>query len=420
VSFRLAIWLCLAAAAARAAPPIPAEEFRQRRQGLLAALPGALIVLEGASEAETGDLRTGFLQEPNFYYLTGWKEPGAFLLLSPTAEYFFLPPRNEKRERYTGRKAAPGDPNLETATGFAAVESTEQWKARFRELCQKHPKVYLLEEKRLKEAVRDIAPGVEFHDLTLPLARLRMVKSEREIALLQESTDITVESHLAGWRRLMPGIAEYQLAATMIGQYLDKGCERQAYPAIVASGPKALILHYGENKRRIDRGELVLFDVGAECSGYAADLSRTVPAGGKFTPRQRELYEILLGAQSAAIAAAKPGMKLRGSSENSLEQLVKDYLDKHRKGPGGNPLGKYFTHGLGHHVGLQVHDATDPSLPLAAGMVVTIEPGLYIPEENIGIRIEDMVLITANGARIMSAALPREVREIERYFARAH
>ena len=418
--FRLAIWLCLAAATARSAPPIPLEEYRQRRQALRNALPDGLILLEGAGESETGDLRTGFLQEPNFYYLTGWREPGALLILNPSAEYFFLPPRNEKRERYTGRKAAPGDPNLESITGFSGVESSEQWREKLRELAQRTPKLFLLPEEALKKVVREVAPNAEQNDLTLPLARLLMVKSEREIALLQESADATVGAHLAAWRRLKPGIFEYQLAAAMAGFYLDRGCERHAYPAIVASGPKALILHYGENKRRIDRGELALMDVGAECSGYAADLTRTVPAAGKFTPRQRELYEVLLGAQSAAIASAKPGMMLRGSAENSLEQLVKNYLDKHGKGPNGDPLSKYFTHGLGHHVGLQVHDAADPSLPLAAGMVVTIEPGLYIPEENIGLRIEDMVLITGNGARLMSASLPREVREIERFFARTN
>jgi Xaa-Pro aminopeptidase len=155
-------------------------------------------------------------------------------------------------------------------------------------------------------------------------------------------------------------------------------------------------------------------DVGAECSAYAADITRTAPANGKFNARQKELYEIVLGAQNAAIAAAKPGMMLRGEAANSLERIVKNYLNEHGKDRNGGPLGKYLTHGLGHHVGLEVHDATDPALALEAGNVVTIEPGLYLPDEGIGIRIEDMILITPAGAEVMTRELPRDPGEIER------
>jgi Xaa-Pro aminopeptidase len=139
---------------------------------------------------------------------------------------------------------------------------------------------------------------------------------------------------------------------------------------------------------------------------------------GKFTPRQRELYEIVLGAQKAAIAALKPGMTISRTGPNSIHTIAFDYINTHGKDRNGAALGKYFTHGTSHHVGLDVHDANDPSQPLAAGMVITVEPGIYIPEEGIGIRIEDVVLITENGAKVMSAALPREPDEIERVFAK--
>jgi Xaa-Pro aminopeptidase len=153
--------------------------------------------------------------------------------------------------------------------------------------------------------------------------------------------------------------------------------------------------------------------VGAECSDYATDVTRTVPAGGKFTARQREIYEIVLGAQKAAIAAIKPGIRLLGEAP-SLNQIAMDYINSHGSDLHGQPLGKYFVHGLGHFVGLDVHDAGDSKAPLKAGMVITIEPGIYIPEENIGIRIEDTLVVTDKGAKNLSAALPREIADIEK------
>jgi Xaa-Pro aminopeptidase len=199
----------------------------------------------------------------------------------------------------------------------------------------------------------------------------------------------------------------------MTNAYFERGCERSAYPPIVGSGPNSVILHYASNHRRVDAGETVVADVGAECSDYATDVTRTVPAGGKFTPRQRELYEVVLGAQKAAIAAIKPGMRLRAEGP-SLHQIAYDYINTHGKDLHGQPLGKYFVHGLGHYVGLDVHDPGDPAAPLKAGTIITIEPGIYIPEENLGIRIEDTVLVTADGSKVLSAALPREIADIEK------
>jgi Xaa-Pro aminopeptidase len=246
------------------------------------------------------------------------------------------------------------------------------------------------------------------------IARLRMVKSGAELARIQRSVDATIAAHQAAWRRVKPGLYEYQVATTMGAAFLEMGCERHAYMPIVASGPMSISLHYSANKRRMNAGELLLMDVGAECSDYAADITRTVPVDGRFTARQREIYNIVLGAQKAAIAAAKPGMKLLGLGEDSLNGIARKYVDSHGKDRHGESLGKYYLHSLGHHVGLEVHDATDPELTLQPGMVITIEPGIYIAEESIGIRIEDMVLITADGARVLSAALPREAGEIEK------
>ena len=166
----------------------------------------------------------------------------------------------------------------------------------------------------------------------------------------------------------------------------------------------------------MDQGELLLIDAAAECGNYASDITRTVPVSGKFTPRQREIYEIVLGAQKAAIAAIKPGVRVSGETD-SLNKIARDYIDSHGKDLHGEKLGKYFTHGLGHPVGLDVHDPAVNST-LKAGMVITIEPGIYIPEENIGVRIEDVVLVTETGAKVLSGKLPREVDEIEKALAK--
>jgi Xaa-Pro aminopeptidase len=175
----------------------------------------------------------------------------------------------------------------------------------------------------------------------------------------------------------------------------------------------------------MDAGDVTVMDVGAECDHYASDITRTVPVSGKFTPRQREIYDVVLGAQRAAIAAVKPGMTFgrtasNNSNADSLYKIAYDYINTHGKDLHGQPLGQYFTHGLSHHVGLDVHDAFDASEPfgaLKAGMVITIEPGVYIPEENIGVRIEDTILVTETGAKVLSGALPTDPDEIERALA---
>jgi Xaa-Pro aminopeptidase len=257
-------------------------------------------------------------------------------------------------------------------------------------------------------------PLREFADVETVVARLRMTKSEAELTLIRRSIDATMAAHRAAWERMAPGLHEYQIAATMSAVYFDAGCARHAYGPIVGSGPNSVILHYDRNSRRFDAGELVLMDVGAECDRYAADITRTVPASERFSERQREIYRIVLGAQEAVIAAVKPGMSLGKSGSNSLYRVAVDYIDSHGTDQNGDSLSKYFTHGIGHHIGLDVHDAADPSVALAPGMVITVEPGVYIPEENIGIRIEDMVLVTEDGAEVLTSDLPKGIQEIEK------
>lgn len=400
---------------ALAAIAVSQDEFKERRAKLRAAAPNAVIVLLGSTDQDS-EPRRPYIQDPNFLYFTGWSEPGAVVIITPEDETLFLPPRNERKERYEGRRAAPGDEGLQRRTGFAAVRSTDIWEVELRRHSEAGLPVYTAKSSRKLPLVETALPGVKLHDITPEASRLRMTKSAREIALLQQSIDASVEMHLAAWRRIRSGLSESQIEGTMFAAMKERGCERMAYQPIIGSGPNGTILHYSANHRRMDRGELLLIDVGAECSGYASDLTRTIPVSGKFSPRQRELYEIVLGAQKAAIAAVKPGSTL--GPQGTLTNVARDYMNAHGKDLKGEPLGKYFTHGIGHHVGLEVHDAWLPEEPLAPGMVVTIEPGLYIPDEGIGIRVEDMVLVTAEGGKLLSGKLPREVKDIERWLAR--
>ena len=232
-----------------------------------------------------------------------------------------------------------------------------------------------------------------------------MKKSPAEITAIQRATDVTILAQLAAWKKLQPGAYEYQAGAAFVGSLMEQGCERVAYAPIVGSGPNSTVLHYNSSSRRMDRGEVVVLDAAAECAGYTSDITRTVPVGGTFSARQKEIYAVVLGAQNAAMAAAKPGVSM-----TELNKIAKKYMDDH----GG--FGKYFIHGLGHPVGLDVHDLGD-SGPLESGDVVTIEPGIYIAEEGIGVRIEDVILITENGFKLLSAALPREIADVERAMA---
>jgi Xaa-Pro aminopeptidase len=388
---------------------IPRDEYRSRRANLRKSLDGVMVLI---GNKESDDLRQDYLQETNFLYLTGWSQPDCVLMLTRDEEILFLPARDPHVETFFGRRVAPDDADASQQTGVDKVLPLSAIETTFTRLAGSGDKVYTLPGQIETQKLAALAPLHQNVSAVRPIARLRMVKSPAEIELLTKAADATVAAHRAAWKMIQAGEYEYQVAATMTGTYHALGCEGNAYSPIVGSGPNSIILHYSANRRRMDSGEVLLMDVGAECSDYAMDVTRTVPVNGKFTARQKEIYEVVLGAQKAAIAAIKPGVKLRG--EKSLNQIAMDYINTHGKDLHGNPLGRYFVHGLSHHVGLDVHDPSDNDVPLKAGMVITIEPGIYIPEENIGVRIEDTVLVTENGSRNLSGALPREVAEIEK------
>jgi Xaa-Pro aminopeptidase len=407
----LAVAVCVSSLAAEA----PREEYRARREAARKSLGDAVLVLFGRTAEQMDPLSNGPLQDPDFYYLTGWTQPGAILMLTPHEEMLFLPAHDRVHEVYTGPLWAATDQDVRGVTGFEKVLPAAQFEAQFSKALESYAQVSTGIGAAYAGRLKRLAPLRELKDAAEVLGPLRAIKSKAEIGLIEHSTNVSVEAHRQAWRRIAPGLFEYQVAATMTYAMLDRGCESNAYDPIVGSGPNGIALHYRENSRRMEAGELVLMDVGAQCGAYATDITRTVPVSGKFSPRQRELYDIVLGAQRAVLAAVKPGATLP-----QLTQIAHEYLDSHGKDSKGGPLGKYLTHRVSHGVGLEVHDypqarSTDP---LQAGMVIAIEPGLYLPEENIGIRIEDTVLVTENGPRVLSGALPKEAAEIEKAMAR--
>ena len=408
------------------------ETYKQCRLALAKKHSDGLIVLFGYGEREAQNARSPFRQENNFYYLTGWNEPGAVLLLLPVntkqpahREILFLPEKNASRERWTGPRTGPDESDLDQKTGFADVrdvstlapvvkEALGSYERVYGLLPRRHPSLAQQPEPDWTNRLRKLAGGYPMSNVRGSLGEMRMVKSEPEIQLIRRAVDATVQAHLAAWKKIRRGLFEYQVAAPLIEQLISLRCPRPAYAPIVAGGRRATILHYTKNSARLRSRELVLIDAGGEYSHYAADITRTVPVDGRFTDRQRKIYEAVLSAQKTAIDKVRPGMTLSGNGPNSLQKIAREKLDSRGKDRNGKPLGRYFTHGLGHHVGLAVHDPGDPKAPLKAGMVITIEPGVYIPEENIGVRIEDMVLVTSDGGRVLSSALPKDPAEIER------
>jgi Xaa-Pro aminopeptidase len=202
-------------------------------------------------------------------------------------------------------------------------------------------------------------------------------------------------------------------------EFLRRDCERPAYSPIVGSGLNSTVLHYSDDSGPIADGDVVVMDVAGEYSMYASDITRTLPANGKFTARQREIYDIVLGAQRAAIAAFQSGKSTMGrTSPDSLYKVAYDYIDTHGKDRAGRSLGRYFIHGLSHYVGLNVHDVGDGSAPLGPGAVFTIEPGIYIPEEKLGVRIEDILYVAADGKLVnLTEKLPHTAEDVEKEMA---
>jgi Xaa-Pro aminopeptidase len=417
----------------------PNSVYAERRAKLAAQLDGPMVLWGFTGREEFSEAYV-FAQEENFYYLTGHNEEGAGLILLPAGpkgdvpnvsrEIFFLPAKNPQKEKWNGIRLSPSDPGIEARTGFVAVKSFEgDFHSVVENLAKTFSNFYTIlpyqkelggypHEKEVVDWLQAAAPQAKLKDIRGQIGALRQIKSPGELAFLKEAVDLSLDAQLEAMKLMRPGLYEYQVAAKMVEVHAWGGSEAEGYTPIVGAGPNSTALHYDKLSRKIEDGDIVVLDVGAQFSGYSADITRTLPANGKFTPRQREIYEIVLGAQNAAIAAVKPGMDFCSKGDKSVQKIAYNYIDSHGKDLHGKSLGPYFIHGLGHHIGLNVHDAGDICAPFQPGMVITIEPGIYIPEENLGVRIEDDVLITESGDKLLSERLPRDPAEIEKFMAK--
>ena len=419
----------------------PNSVYASRRAKLSSNIDGPIILIGYSGREEESETYI-FAQEENFYYLAGHNEEEAALILLPNdahkakgddwpaREMVFLPPKDARKEKWNGLRMAPNDPGIEQRTGFAVVKPYPELRATVEKLARIYPAFYTIlpyqhemggypHEKETVDWLKQAAPEVAVKDIRPAIAELRLIKSPTELALLRQAIDLSLDAQLAAMKMMRPELWEYQVAAKMMEIHAMGGSEAEAYAPIVGAGPNSTSLHYDKLSRKIQDGDIVVMDVAAQYSGYAADITRTIPANGKFTPRQREIYGIVLGAQEAAIHALKPGMDMCRKGDKSVYKIAYDYINSHGKDQNGKPLGQYFIHGLGHSIGLNVHDPGDLCKPFEPGTVITIEPGIYIPDESLGVRIEDDVLITDTGYELLSQRLPRSPDEIEKIMADA-
>ncbi len=437
----------MAVQAAHAFDSVPMAEYHQRRVKLAAELHGGSAVIFAAHEPsmEYQDYR----QDEDFYYLTGSNEPGGALLLIgdgpatttrlgavPAHKYrevLFLPMRNRILEKYTGAKLDANTPGVREKLGAHEVMPLADlpgvFGAYLGEDINRAKEVWTQQDMTVAASAMGFTSTVlgtsnppPTFDVRLLTQKLREVKSVAEIALIQKATDASIASQLAGMRAIKPGVRERTVAGVEVAAMLEQGCERVSYPAIVGSGFNSTVLHYAANSKVMESGDVVVIDAAGEYSMYASDLTRTMPVNGHFTARQKEIYDIVLGAQSAARDAFVSGKsKLGGvdqrgpdAGKDLLDKVAFDYINTHGKDLHGQPLGKYFVHGLGHSVGIDVHDPYDHEKALAPGSVFTIEPGIYIPEENLGVRIEDTYYVNEQGKLIdFAAKLPHTSEEVE-------
>ncbi len=417
----------------------PNADYHARREAFAAKTGGAAVLLFAAPEGEGPNDVYGYRADNNFFYLTGWSEPGGAILLVPAAEgkgdsprpyteIFFLPNHNYGQEKWTGPKLGPEDPNALKATGFDHVEAIDNLRTELVRLLPS-PRATLYTDVAGQGQESISATSIDWLrranafpvslgllDVRPLIAGLRVIKDDREIELVRKATNASIAAHFAAMHAMKPGISEREISALMQYEWGRRGCERPSYSPIVGSGFYSTVLHYSADSQTIQNGDVVVIDAAGEYSMYASDITRTLPANGKFTPRQREIYSIVLGAQQAAIAAFQSGKSsLRRDAPNSLHKIAYDYINSHGKDLHGDPLGKYFIHGLSHYVGLEVHDAGSYDIPLAPGMMFTIEPGIYIPEEKIGVRIEDTFYVDKDGKLIdLVANLPHTAEDVER------
>ena len=392
-----------------------------RRRALLARLGRGVVLIPAAHERQLERdyiQDNDFRQNNTFFYFTELETQDAWLLMVAGGDaggetVLFLPPRNPSQERWTGLRLAP-DSVAARLSGIRRVLPTDSLDRALRSALFRAPgPVYVpldattRDEKRVADLVFD---GRDVRNLRPVADSLRLVKDADELARLRTAVDISGLGHIAAMQAARPGMWEYEIEAVAEAAFRRNGADRVGYPSIVGSGPNSTTLHYDVSRRQTKDGDLVVLDAGAEWGQYTADVTRTFPVNGRFTPRQKAIYDLVLATQRAAFDSTRPGATI-----GQLNRVARDYMRAHSGTLcGDQTCDAYFIHGLSHWLGMDVHDVGDYSTPLKPGVVLTIEPGIYLTQENLGVRIEDDVLVTATGAEWLSGRAPKTTDEIER------
>jgi Xaa-Pro aminopeptidase len=423
--------------------------YAERRAQVLKAMgSGVLVVFSAPTAIRNNDVEHEYRQDSDFYYLTGFEEPESVLLVGTVHEkkvVLFVRPRNPEREVWDGARA--GVEGAESTYGAHAAFSIAELPEKLPDFLENVERLYYrigrdrAADDRMLAAI-DLARArgrkgssypVEIVDPAVVLHELRRVKSRGEIELLERAVDITRDGHVAAMAAARPGMHEYEVEAILRGAFRRRGSERPAYAPIVGSGANATVLHYHQNNRRMEAGELLLIDAGAEYGYYAADVTRTFPIGGAFSAPQRVIYELVLSAQEASIGVTRPGATLDDVHGESVRVLTEGLIALGLvAGPLETAISEerykpYYMHKTSHYLGMDVHDVGRYFIggkprPLEPGVVVTVEPGIYIPQgdatapveyRGIGVRIEDDVLVTSDGCRVLSESIPKRTADVE-------
>jgi len=423
--------------------------FAARRQRLLEAMGAGIAIVPTAPERiRNRDSDYLYRFDSYFYYLTGFVEPEALLVLVAGAEpksYLFCRERNAEREQWDGYRLGPD--GARERFGFDEAHAIGTADEHLPKLIGNQPVLFYAPGAETAWDLRilgwlnqvralartGVAAPLEIRDIRGLLDEMRLIKDHAEQDVMQRAADIAAGAHVRAMRASRPGGWEYEIEAELLHEFRRHGAQFPAYWPIVASGPNACILHYRENNRQMQAGDLLLIDAGCELDGYASDITRTFPVSGRFTGEQRAVYDLVLASQAAAIEAVRPGAGWNDPHDAAVRVLAQGFIDL------GLCTGslegllesgdyrKFYMHRTGHWLGLDVHDVGDYKhagewRPLVPGMVLTVEPGAYIrkgddvPERfwDIGVRIEDDALVTAGGCDIITSAVPKSADEIER------
>jgi Xaa-Pro aminopeptidase len=431
-------------------PRTQLAEFMRRME------PGSVAIIPSARErTRSNDTEYRYRQDSDFFYLTGFNEPEAVAVIAPAKEgqrfTLFVRPRDPEREIWDGRRA--GVEGARQEYGADAAHTITEFREKLGEIVNGARNLYyrvgngnpeidemlVREIARLRSMTRKgmSAPQV-ITDPGALLHEMRLIKTEEEIAHMQRAADIAAEGHVEAMKAARAGMKEYEIEALIEYTFRRRGAAAPAYTSIVGSGANATVLHYITNDATLRDGDLLLIDAGAEYQGYASDITRTFPINGRFTEAQRDIYDLVLKTQVSCVERARPGITMDELKQHSIEMLTEGMV---RLGLLEGETGKlieeekykqFYMHGLGHFLGLDVHDvgryySDGEPRRLEPGMVITVEPGLYVSEQaenipdkyrGIGVRVEDDVLITPEGSRVLSNKVPKQPEEIEQLMAR--